>query len=423
MNAFPCHIGFAGRSWPTGLAIATRTAVVAAALAAPARAADWAFDGGASQRSTAPVTIADESDTAEGAIVGIEPLRSVPETDSVDSNHQSMPVVSFGDTESMPTQSLMTEQQDELPMEYLVTDSPSLPETRSPRWTAQIDALLLWQTNIPSRSLFVDSVTDQTVLNANQAIPPVSAAPRYALLYHHDPCDALEINYFQIQSFAGEAAVGPGANLYASDTLPGAPFADILSAQVATTAGLKSWEFNLRRNQGGILTWLGGFRWVEWNQQMTITDQNTTGATGLDGYAVQTGNNLYGGQFGADLLLWNAHRRVKVNGLAKGGVFYNYQAYQGTTLSGDQEVPPPESNTLRASKDACSFFGEVGLTGEYKLTEWLSWRAGYTLFWLGGIATPASQLALSDFTAQTTTVNTYSSAFLHGVTTGLEARW
>jgi hypothetical protein len=65
----------------------------------------------------------------------------------------------------------------------------------------------------------------------------------------------------------------------------------------------------------------------------------------------------------------------------------------------------------------------VGLTGEYKFAEWLSWRAGYTLFWLGGIATPANQLAVSDFTAQTTSNNTFSSAFLHGVTTGLEARW
>jgi hypothetical protein len=290
------------------------------------------------------------------------------------------------------------------------------------RWTAQVDALLLWQTNIPSRSLFIDSVTNQTVLNANQAIPPVSAAPRYALLYHRDSCDAFEINYFQIQSFAGSAAVAPGANPYASDNLPGAPFADILSAQVNTSASLKSWEFNVRRSQGGILTWISGFRWVEWNQQMAITDQNATGATGVDSYLFNTGNNLYGGQLGADLLLWNASRLIKVNGVAKGGVYYNHQAYQNTTLSGDQSVAP-DSNTLAASKDACAFVGEVGLTGECKLTNWLSWRAGYTLFWLGGIATPSSQLALSDFTAQTTSINTYSSAFLHGVTTGLEARW
>jgi hypothetical protein len=283
--------------------------------------------------------------------------------------------------------------------------------------------LLLWQTNIPSRPLYVDSATEQTVLNANQANPSVSAAPRYAILYHHDPCHAFEINYFQIQSFAASAVVGPGENLYAVNDLPNVQAADIIAAQVNTTAGLKSWEFNLRRSQGGILTWIAGFRWVEWNQQMAIGDLNAFGATGVDGYLVQTGNNLYGGQFGGDLLLWNAYRKIKVNGLAKGGVYYNHQAYQNTTLFGDQEVAPPDSNTLAAARDTCSFVGEVGLTGEYKLTNWLSWRAGYTLFWLGGIATPANQLAVSDFTAQTTSNNTFSSAFLHGVTTGLEARW
>ena len=305
----------------------------------------------------------------------------------------------------------------------LVSDGLCQPTRRCPRWTAQVDALLLWQTNIPGRPLYVDPVTNQTVLNANQAIPPVSAAPRYALLYHRDPCHAFEINYFQIQSFAGTAAVGPGANLYAVNDLPNVQAADIIAAQVNTTAGLKSWEFNLRRSQGGVVTWIGGFRWVEWNQQMTIGDLNAFGATGVDGYRVNTGNNLYGGQLGADLLLWNAYRKVKVNGLAKGGVYYNHQAYQNTSLFGDQAVAPPDSSTLGTSKDAVAFVGEVGLTGEYKLAEWLSWRAGYTLFWLGGIATPANQLSLSDFTAQTTSINTYSSAFLHGVTTGLEARW
>lgn len=325
--------------------------------------------------------------------------------------------------EFAPLEGLGNGLDDELHESIFISDDFRQPPRRCPRWTAQVDALLLWQTNIPSRSLFVDSVTNQTVLDANHANPPVSAAPRFALLHHRDPCHAFEINYFQIQSFTGTAAVGPGANTYATDNLPGSQVSNINAAQINTSAGLKSWEFNLRRSQGGFVTWIGGFRWVEWNQRLAMGDLKATGATGVDGYLVNTGNNLYGGQFGADALLWNAYRKVKVNGLAKGGVYYNYQAYQNTTLSGDQAVAPPASNTLGASKDALAFVGEVGLTGEYKLAEWLSWRAGYTLFWLGGIATPANQLALSDFTAQATSINTYSSAFLHGATTGLEARW
>lgn len=439
MNASASPTGCDGRKWPAVRATFARVALATGflvSITAAGTAADWSLVEPLSGPQAGETVIADTP-------VATSPLP----------NDDGIPVVADGENAYLPntippeltlaeagvaeeqhafdpgTQGFMPLQDsadgpDEEPLTgHLVTDGFFRPTQRCPRWTAQIDALLLWQTNIPSRALFVDSVTNETVLDANQAIPPVSAAPRYALLYHRDPCHALEINYFQIQSFAGSATVGPGTNLYASDNLPGAPFADIIAAQVNTSAGLKSWEFNLRRSQGGMITWIGGFRWVEWNQQLGIGDLNATGATGVDGYQVNTGNNLYGGQFGADLLLWNAYRKVKVNGLAKGGVYYNYQAYQNTTLLGDQAVAPPDSSTLATSKDAVAFMGEVGLTGEYKFTEWLSWRAGYTLFWLGGIATPTNQLSLSDFTAQTTSINTYSSAFLHGVTTGLEARW
>jgi len=47
------------------------------------------------------------------------------------------------------------------------------------------------------------------------------------------------------------------------------------------------------------------------------------------------------------------------------------------------------------------------------------------VFWLGGVANAANQLALSDFTVDppTTSISPYSSVLLHGATTGLEARW
>jgi hypothetical protein len=310
--------------------------------------------------------------------------------------------------------------------EYVVGDLPQsvcCPGTRCPRWTAQVDALFLWQTNIPSRVLYIDKDSTLPVLNANEAMPAVSVAPRYALIYHRDACRALEINYFQVQSFAGAAAVGEGGT-YEPYNLPGGIFDDILAAQVNTTAGIKSLEFNLRKSDGGIVNWIAGFRWVEWNQRMSITDVNeatSPGALGIDTYQIDTGNNLYGAQFGADMMIWNASRAIKVNGVAKGGIFYNHQAYQTTTLGGDQNVF--DTASLTATDDAPSFVGEVGVNAEYALTNWLSWRAGYTLFWLAGVATPANQLSVSQFDVSQTGINSYSSVLLHGVTTGLEARW
>ncbi|NBW95618.1 MAG: hypothetical protein EBR28_02530 [Planctomycetia bacterium] len=432
MNAFAHDEGCDGHGWDAVRAILTGAALATASLAIPADAADWSLSGGADpaaivtddrpatpstpQHGLVPLLVTDITEDEENAVIPMD----APLAELAQAIEQEPVDFGFEADGGMPLPATTIVQDEEPLTEYVVSDEAKAAARRCPRWTAQVDALLLWQTNIPSRPLYADSVTGQTVLNANQAIPPVSAAPRYAILYHRDPCHAFEINYFQIQSFAGTAAVGAGTNTYRGVNLPGVVIGDITSAQVDTTAGLKSWEFNARRSDGGILTWIGGFRWVEWNQQLNLVGANL-GVLGNDQYLVQTGNNLYGGQLGADLLLWNSFRKVKVNGVAKGGVYYNCHAYQNTTLSGGQGVFA--ANTLATSKDACSFMGEVGLIGEYKLAEWLSWRAGYTLFWLGGIATPSNQLALSDFTAQTTSINTYSSAFLHGVTTGLEARW
>jgi hypothetical protein len=298
-----------------------------------------------------------------------------------------------------------------------------------PRWTGQIDALMLFMGNVPSQTFYVNQSTQQPVLNMNDAIGAMSAGPRYAVTWHRDACRALEINYFQVGSFPGAAAVtAPPGTTLASQTLGGVPFffSDVVSAELQTSAEIKSWEFNLRRGMGGPITWIAGFRWVEWNQSMVITDEffdSETGTSGTDYYATTTGNNLYGGQLGADMMLWNRGNRFRVNGLAKAGVYYNHQAYQRATVISDSIGIGNDSVT--ASDDTASFVGELAVIGEYRLTNWLSWRAGYTLFWLGGVAVPANQVELSDFTSlpPTASVSPYSSALLHGVTTGLEARW
>jgi len=119
------------------------------------------------------------------------------------------------------------------------------------------------------------------------------------------------------------------------------------------------------------------------------------------------------------MMLWNAGRWLRVNGIGKAGVYYNHQAAQNTYYN-DFFNP---ANTYSGSNDTVSFVGETGINASLALTNWLSWRAGYTCFWLGGVATSARQLGLTDVSTGATSVNTNGSVFLHGVTTGLEARW
>jgi hypothetical protein len=290
----------------------------------------------------------------------------------------------------------------------------------TPRWVAQIDALMLWQGNIPSRVLYTETATGLPALDANQAQPPMSAGPRYGLFLNLDPVYSIEGNYFNVSSFAGQAATPVGT--YSESNLAGfGTFGPVFAAEVLTSASIQSAEINWRRRTCGPITWLGGFRWVEWNQEMLIGEVNDFGPYVFD---ARTGNDLYGGQVGMDLCLWNNKTGpLKVNGIGKAGIFYNnaYQRMAGIDFSSD----PATTTLASAVADQTAFVGEVGANASLRLTEWLSWRAGYTLFWLSGVATPASQFSTTDLAVDptTTTINTNGSVLLHGVTTGLEARW
>ncbi|MEO1992886.1 MAG: hypothetical protein ABGW78_13195, partial [Pirellulales bacterium] len=179
----------------------------------------------------------------------------------------------------------------------------------------------------------------------------------------------------------------------------------------------KSAELNYRWRNTDALTWLIGFRWVEWNQTAQIDGLSGQSSSPFS-INEQTGNDLYGGQFGADLLFWNAGGRFRLNGVAKAGIFGNH-AYQ--RASGSDALTNYGQGTVYG--DQVSFFGEVGMYGDIAITRWLSWRTGYVLFWGTGLALPAENLSLAGFPPATYQINISESLLVHGVTTGLEARW
>jgi hypothetical protein len=286
------------------------------------------------------------------------------------------------------------------------------------RWSGSVDALFLWQNNIASRPLFISTSTLATALDANQLQTPASVGPRYGLFLHLDDCYAIEGNYFNVDAFRGEQQLPGVTDGYAAADLA-TPFPYIVDGAQAISAGqIQSAELNWRR-RAGFVTWLAGFRWVEWNGELDVRSQSSFGE---DLLGVTTGNDLYGGQLGADMLLWQGPRGVQVNLLGKAGVFYN-TAYQDT--SAYIAAQPPYAGVARGEADQTAFFGELGINGAWWLSDWFAWRLGYSFFWLSGVATPAEQLSLVDVAVSpaTTGINTNGSVFLQGITTGIEARW
>jgi len=317
--------------------------------------------------------------------------------------------------------------------EQVINEHPGVPvmvdPCECPTWIGQIDALMLWMGNTPSRPLYLDSFTGATALDANQLMPGMSAAPRYAVIYNRDQCRSIEVNYFSIWGFEAARDVGPfiddvGDGALEMNDLAGLNFDRIGAARAETSAHIQSFEVNLRKVEWEWVRWITGFRWVEWGQNLTMRDAVVEAEEIItrDALAVNTLNNLYGWQWGADAMLWNNGGWLRVNGIAKAGVYYNHQAVQRTEYN--NFFDPPTS--VAADRDTVSFFGETGITGSWAITNWLSWRAGYTLFWIEGIATPANQLSSTVVDPEQlprAEVSPFGGVFLHGVNTGLEARW
>lgn len=289
-----------------------------------------------------------------------------------------------------------------------------------PRWTAQADVLMLWQGNVPSRPLFYDTGTDLPVLDVNQIYGPVSVGPRVGLMLHLDQVYAIEANYFEVQGFNGSRTLPVNAP-YGMEDLAGYTFNDVDAAQVLTSAGINSFELNWRRWNCRNITWLAGFRWVQWNETLGIQDDFNDGVmTGVDTIGIQTENDLYGAQVGMDAMLLNLHQVVRFNGVAKAGVYGNQQAQATASFGGDRMTP----ETISVASNPVAFFGEIGINGSVRLNDHWSWRAGYNFFWLSGVATAANQLNTIDTTGtKPSTIDTTGSVLLTGVNTGFEFIW
>ena len=294
-----------------------------------------------------------------------------------------------------------------------------------PKWDVAVDALMLWQGNGQSLPLLLDS-QGNTAYNADQLQTQMGAGARVGLVRYLGERYSIEGNYFQARPFDATGNVPAGGGPYSLTNTGDLAFADIESAQITTSSSIQSAELNWRKCECWCpITWLAGFRWVEWNSQATIDYAfENPNPFGSGNVATTIGNNLYGGQLGADMRLWNNGGPWRLNGIGKAGVFYNYASFQrstaGFTTSGGSPSP---LGSVSATADQTAFFGEVGLNSTYWITKWLAWRAGYSVFWLSGVATAPQQFPLNNFGDGTATINTNGSVMLHGVTTGIEARW
>ena len=301
------------------------------------------------------------------------------------------------------------------------------PLGQDPLWSGRTEALLLWRGSPQSVPLF-DNLAGASVLDASDFGSGMAAGPRFSLFRHTGDDGAIEFTFLRVQSFTADESLPrtQGGYLETPRGIYCCPSTtELNTASGGLSSSLQSFELNRRLPTEGGWQWLTGFRWVQWNEALTMrTEYGPEEITFEDRYQTSTWNDLYGWQIGGDSILYGLGGPFRIEGLGKAGIYYN-NAVQRSALTTNATLPP---SALAVGTDAAraAFVGEVGLTAVYDVADWLSVRAGYAAFWLGGLATAGNQLDRQTLCAEQPirgATDTGGSVWVQGITLGLEARY
>lgn len=294
-----------------------------------------------------------------------------------------------------------------------------------PLWSGRAEALLLWRQSPQGIPLF-ENAAGGNALNAAQLGSGMAAGPRFTLFRHTGDDGAIEFNYLRVETFAAvrDLPLTDGGYLQTPHGIYCCP-SDIPldGATTSLSSALQSFELNRRFPTAGGWQWLTGFRWVEWRETIGI-GTSAVGGVIQETYDTSAFNDLYGWQAGADSILYGLGGPFRIEGLGKAGVYYN-NAVQSSVRTTTATVPPAEL-AVGTTVGQAAFVGEVGLTAVYDVYDWLSVRAGYAAFWIGGIAQAPNQLYRQNLcpdNAIAGRTDTGGSVWIQGITIGLEARY
>ncbi len=312
-------------------------------------------------------------------------------------------------------------------------------------WTFRADALLLWRNSpqgLPIYSQYMPTVTPNgygaTALDASQMESGMAAGPRFSVFRTNDCEQAWEFTWFQAANFRSQEATLPTLGGYAitpavpptvTGSIYGNQFVGLDTATSDLSASISSFEINRWERWRPNVAFLHGFRMVQWGENLSLADHYDTTATGYsqDVFRNNCLNNLYGYQIGTDIRLWDRGNGFRIDGIMKGGAYYN-NAVQNSWYTYQTVTPGVfETGNVRAAGGAAAFVGEVGLTGTIPITCNVSLRVGYLGLWLQGLAQPTNQLRGQTITPNGPPVlgslNTIGGTVVQGVSLGLEGRW
>lgn len=254
------------------------------------------------------------------------------------------------------------------------------------RYGIAADALFLFRDD-PDLVAF-STTFDADITSVNEI--DMGVAPRVSFLVPAHELWDVEGSYFGLDSW----------DVTADYDLPGG---DVGALEF--TSELQSAEINIRYNALEWLTLLAGFRYIGFMESVDFTAP----AVGLLSiWELDTRNNFYGAQLGADIGLLRMFDRFEVSTGVKAGVFGNDAEWRHAVQNFGSAV------VFENEFGEAAFAGEWFLGGTFRLNDHSAIRAGYQMLWLKDVA-----MAINSFSEP----DGLRSLLLHGGYAGIELRF
>ena len=276
-------------------------------------------------------------------------------------------------------------------------------------WQVTADALFLHRRRPAAADLVVSALDETGILNARDFDLGIHAGFDVALTRRLGECFGIEVRYFGIDHWnsLATAPTPPDSLLQVNASPPVFPRAGTGIAATHTSE-LHNVEINGHYRGNDRWTLLAGFRYVELDEQFTA---DLIGAAVPFSYRAATRNRLYGGQLGANVVLWDRGEPFTADAFGKAGIFGNAAAQHSSYAT----------DTVSATGDGSpvSLLGELGITGNYRISQRWSATCGYQLLWINRVALATEQVASSNFVFGSG-IDAAGDTFYHGAAVGVQ---
>jgi hypothetical protein len=292
-------------------------------------------------------------------------------------------------------------------------------ESCRPLWTVNAGTLILHRST-PQPSVLVltsPSRGSMTLLDASDFTFGWDAGVDIGVTRRvdkYEAFDAIEFRYFGIQDWQANTSIITGPR-WGFPNIPGY-FSDSAQIDASYRSQLHSAELNLQRDSSwNRLTWLAGMRWIGLDERLNLAESFIGSSMN---HTFTTHNNLFGGQIGAALKLWENGGPLHINCVSKAGLYDN-----STSNRYEDDDSWGNYNLLCSDrKHQVAFAGDIGLTATYQWTKHVALQGGYQLLWIQGAAIAGDQAQAINYTAHDG-IASNGGVFYHGAMASVNITW